>query len=295
MDHIALRNLRKTILMAIAATSLLLGTTSLQAQPGSRANLIEPQLAALESRSGGRLGVALINTADNSRIVYRGDERFALCSTSKVMAVAALLKQRPDLLNQLVPIRQSDLVNYNPVTAKQVGHAMTLAQLSAAALQYSDNAAMNKILEQLGGPANVTAFARSIGDTSFRLDRNEPSLNTAIPGDARDTTTPLAMAQSLQRLGLGNALAEPQRTQLQLWMKGNTTGAASIRAGLPPDWIVGDKTGSGDYGSTNDIAIIWPPNHAPLILAIYFTQAQQDAQSRRDVLAAAARIVTAGF
>jgi beta-lactamase class A len=281
--------------MAIAVIFLLFGTTSLQAQVGSAASFITQQLAALENSSGGRLGVALINTADNSRIVYRGDERFALCSTSKVMAVAALLKQSPDLLNQLVPIRPGDLVNYNPVTAKQVGHAMTLAQLSAAALQYSDNAAMNKILEHLGGPAKVTAFARSIGDTSFRLDRNEPSLNTAIPGDARDTTTPLAMAQSLQRLVLGNALAEPQRTQLQLWMKGNTTGAASIRAGLPPDWIVGDKTGSGDYGSTNDIAIIWPPNHAPLILAIYFTQAQQDAQSRRDVLAAAARIVTAGF
>ena len=141
----------------------------------------------------------------------------------------------------------------------------------------------------------MTAFAQSIGDVTFRLDRTEPALNSAIPGDKRDTTTPLAMAESLRKLTLGNALGEQQRAQLVTWLKGNTTGGQSIRAGLPANWAVGDKTGAGDYGTTNDIAVIWPENHAPLVLVTYFTQPQQDAKSRKEVLAAAAKIVTEGL
>ncbi|MCV5532360.1 class A beta-lactamase, partial [Escherichia coli] len=159
------------------------------------------------------------------------------------------------LLNQPVEIKPADLVNYNPIAEKHVNGTMTLAELSAAALQYSDNTAMNKLIAQLGGPGGVTAFARAIGDETFRLDRTEPTLNTAIPGDPRDTTTPRAMAQTLRQLTLGHALGETQRAQLVTWLKGNTTGAASIRAGLPTSWTVGDKTGSGDYGTTNDIAV----------------------------------------
>lgn len=172
---------------------------------------------------------------------------------------------------------------------------MTWAELSAATLQYSDNTAMNLILTQLGGPAKLTEFARSIGDKSFRLDRPEPELNTAIPGDERDTSTPQAMAESLQNLTLGDALAKSQRAQLVGWLKGNTTGAASIRAGLPATWQVGDKTGAGEYGTTNDIAVIWPDNHAPLILVTYFTQPVKDAQSRREILAEAAKIAVSPF
>ncbi|EMY7604006.1 FONA family class A beta-lactamase, partial [Escherichia coli] len=259
---------------------------------------IQQQLSELEKTSGGRLGVALIDTADNSQILYRGDERFPMCSTSKVMAVSALLKQSEmdkNLLAKRMEIKQSDLVNYNPIAEKHLDTGMTLAELSAAAIQYSDNTAMNKILEHLGGPAKVTEYARTIGDKTFRLDRTEPTLNTAIPSDKRDTTSPLAMAKSLQTLTLGKALGEPQRAQLVEWMKGNTTGGASIRAGLPATWVVGDKTGSGDYGTTNDIAVIWPANHAPLVLVTYFTQPQQNAEARKDVLAAAAKIVTEGL
>ena len=256
---------------------------------------IRKKLAALEKSADGRLGVALINTADNSQFVYRGDERFAMCSTSKIMAAFGLLKkseQQQDLLNQRIQIKKSDLVNYNPITEKHLDGGMTLGELIAAALQYSDNVAMNKMIEQLGGPQAVTQFARSIGDQSYRLDRIEPALNSAIPGDDRDTTTPLAMAESLRKMTLGDALAAPQRAQLIGWMAGNTTGNASIRAGLPAGWQVGDKTGNGDYGTTNDIAVIWPTNQAPLIMVVYFTQKQKDAVPRRDVLASAARIVT---
>ncbi|MEB7713352.1 KLUC family extended-spectrum class A beta-lactamase [Kluyvera cryocrescens] len=288
------KSLRQFALLAATVFPLLASSVSLQAQTLS----VEQKLAALEQRSGGRLGVALIDTADGSQILYRGDERFAMCSTSKVMAAAAVLKQsesQHDLLNQRIEIKKGDLTNYNPIAEKHVGGSMSLSELSAAALQYSDNVAMNKLIAQLGGPQGVTAFARKIGDETFRLDRMEPTLNTAIPDDPRDTTSPRAMAQTLRNLTLGKALGNAQRAQLVTWMKGNTTGTASIQAGLPASWVVGDKTGSGDYGTTNDIAVIWPKDRAPLVLVTYFTQPQPEAESRRDVLASAAKIVTEGL
>lgn len=282
-------------LLTVVLLPLVFSSAPLWAQTSAQAKAVQQKLADLEKSSGGRLGVAMINTADNSQILYRGDERFAMCSTSKVMAVSAVLKaseQDKNLLNRQVAIKKSDLVNYNPITEKHLDTGMTLGELCAAAIEYSDNVAMNKLIAYLGGPENVTQFARSIGDQTFRLDRTEPSLNTAIPGDLRDTTSPQAMAEILRKLTLGNALAEPQRAQLVEWLKGNTTGAARIRAGLPNSWIVGDKTGSGDYGTTNDIAVIWPDKHAPLILVIYFTQPQQQAKARNEVVAAAAKILT---
>ncbi|WP_336221461.1 CdiA/SED family class A beta-lactamase [Citrobacter amalonaticus] len=287
---------RQTVIIA-AALSFFAGSSPLLARTQTNITGVQQKLAALEKQSGGRLGVALINTADGSQLLYRSDERFAMCSTSKTIVAAAVLKQsetQNDILQKKMAIKKADLTNWNPVTEKYVNSEMTLAELSAAALQYSDNTAMNKLVEHLGGPGNVTAFARSIGDTTFRLDRKEPELNTAIPGDERDTTTPLAMAKSLRNLTLGDALATTQRTQLVDWLKGNTTGGQSIRAGLPKNWVVGDKTGGGDYGTTNDIAVIWPEGRAPLVLVTYFTQPQQDAKGRKDVLAAAARIVTEG-
>ncbi|AWH87471.1 class A beta-lactamase [Limnobaculum parvum] len=290
--------LRKNMLAVAAFVPFITFSAPLLAVTTSETLTIQHNLADLEKSTGGRLGVVLINTADNSRIAYRGDERFPMCSTSKMMVVSGVLKQsevQKDLLNKQVDIRESDLVNYNPITEKRLNTKMSLAELSAATLQYSDNAAMNKLIAQLGGTKKATAFARSIGDTAFRLDRTEPTLNTAIPGDKRDTTTPLAMAASLQKLTLGDALAAPQRAQLVEWLKGNTTGAASIRAGLPAEWVVGDKTGSGSYGTTNDIAVIWPKDKAPLILVTYFTQNDKEAESRREVLASAAKIVTQGL
>lgn len=282
---------RQTAAIAVSLISLL-ASPMLWADNN---NTIEEQLNTLEKYSQGRLGVALINTEDNSQITYRGEERFAMASTSKVMAVAAVLKEsekQAGLLDKNITIKKSDLVAYSPITEKHLTTGMTLAELSAATLQYSDNTAMNKILDYLGGPAKVTQFARSINDVTYRLDRKEPELNTAIHGDPRDTTSPIAMAKSLQALTLGDALGQSQRQQLVTWLKGNTTGDNSIKAGLPKHWVVGDKTGSGDYGTTNDIAVIWPENHAPLILVVYFTQQEQDAKYRKDIIAKAAEIVT---
>ncbi|HAV8968573.1 MULTISPECIES: class A beta-lactamase [Proteus] len=288
------KTFRQTAAIAVSLISLLASAT-LWANTN---NTIEAQLSELEKYNQGRLGVALINTEDNSQITYRGEERFAMASTSKVMAVAAVLKEsekQAGLLDKNIAIKKSDLVAYSPITEKHLVTGMSLAQLSAATLQYSDNTAMNKILDYLGGPSSVTQFARSINDVTYRLDRKEPELNTAIHGDPRDTTSPIAMAKSLQALTLGDALGQSQRQQLVTWLKGNTTGDHSIKAGLPKHWIVGDKTGSGDYGTTNDIAVIWPENHAPLILVVYFTQQEKDAKYRKDIIAKATEIVTKEF
>ncbi|RYY85730.1 MAG: class A beta-lactamase, partial [Comamonadaceae bacterium] len=253
-----------------------------------------PGVEGHHAEAGGRLGVMALDTGTGSRWAWRADERFPACSTFKVLAAAAVLARSVDdagLLTRRVRYPASELVTYSPVTEKHLADGMTIAELCAAALQYSDNTAGNLLLRQIGGPAGVTNYARSIGDSTFRLDRWETELNTAIPGDPRDTCTPAGMAHNLQRLLLGDALAPAPRAQLQAWMRGNTTGATRIRAGVPAAWAVADKTGSGDYGSVGDIGVTWRPDAAPIVLALYFAQATKDASMRSDVLAAAARIV----
>jgi beta-lactamase class A len=282
---------RRNLLLALAASPLL----GACAATGSRTTATaQARIAALETESGGRLGVYALNTADGTVISHRGDERFPLCSTFKVVASAAVLAQstrEADLLSQRIKYTPVELVTYSPITEKHLEDGMTVAELCAAAIQYSDNTAGNLLIKIIGGPSAVTAFARSIGDTEFRLDRWETELNTAIPGDARDTTTPAAMAITLQKLVLGNTLAAPQREQLQTWLRGNTTGATRIRAGVPAGWIVGDKTGGGDYGANNDVAVLWPPGKPPIVLALYMTQRERDAKPKNEVLAEATRVV----
>ncbi|CNH90340.1 beta-lactamase [Yersinia frederiksenii] len=284
--------LRRSLLLA--GITLPLVNFSLPAWAAAPSDLLGNQLAELERKSNGRLGVTMINTANGRKIQYRGTQRFPFCSTFKFMLAAAVLgksQTQPDLLNKHIKYRESDLLSYAPITRKNLAHGMTVSQLCAATMQYSDNTAANLLIKELGGVESVNAFARSIGDQAFRLDRLEPDLNSALPNDPRDTTTPAAMAASMNKLVLGDALPATQREQLTLWLKGNTTGAETIQAGAPADWIVGDKTGSGDYGTTNDIAVLWPTQGAPIVMVVYFTQREKDAKPRRDVLAAATKIV----
>ena len=251
-------------------------------------------LADLERRAGGRLGVVAWRRGGAQPIAWRADERFPFCSTAKVMVVATVLAQAArtaGLLDQRVRYKQADLVSWSPVTERHVDDGMTVADLCAAALQVSDNSACNLLLDRIGGPAAVTAFARRVGDTAFRLDRRETELNSAIPGDPRDTTTPRAMAKSLEALLLEEALAPDARRRLLDWMFANTTGKERIRAGFPADWRVADKTGTGAYGTTNDVGIVFPPQGQPVIVAIYYTGASPDAQSDSKVVADAAAIV----
>ena len=255
-------------------------------------------LKVLESASGGRLGVSAINTANHDEIQYRQNERFPFCSTFKVMGVAAILQEStkiPYLLQQRIHYKQDDLVTYSPITEQHLRDGMAVAELCEATLTTSDNTAMNLLMKILGGPKAVTAFARSIENDRFRLDRWEPDLNSAIPNDPRDTTSPMAMRISLQKLVLGHGLLEYQQTLLQSWLKKNKTGAARIRAGVPNTWLIGDKTGTGEYGTTNDIGIIYPPGCKPIVVTIYFTQGIKDAKPREDVIASATKIVISEF
>jgi beta-lactamase class A len=286
------RNRRRLLLAAVSVPISAVLTS--WATKGNAAGAAQAQLTKLEQALAGRLGVFALNTANGKQLSYRADEYFPMCSTFKVILASAILKrstQIDGLMYQRIKYQQSDLVTYSPITERYVKDGMTVDALCAAAIQYSDNTASNLLMQILGGPGAVTTFARSIGDRQFRLDRWETALNSSIPGDRRDTSTPNAMATSLQRLAFGDALEPRLQLQLRVWLQGNTTGAARIRAGVPAEWQVGDKTGTGDYGTANDIGLLWPSRRAPVVVAIYTTQAAKDAKARNDVIASAARIV----
>lgn len=262
---------------------------------------LEKKLAELEFQSGGRLGIYAINTADKSRIEYRANEIFPTQCTSKVMGVAAVLKNsmsNPALLPKKILYKSEDLVNWNPITEKHLSDGMTVEALCAAAISYSDNTAMNLLVKQLGGLDAINIFARSIGDTVFHQDHGWPEeAMSGGPGNLADSSSPKAMGKSLEKLVLGNILAKSQRQLLTSWLERNTTGDARIRAGIPKTWRVGDKTGTGMYyGTTNDIAIITPPKCAPIVLVAYFTNDnQKSAKKQERVIAQATKLVLNTF
>jgi beta-lactamase class A len=233
------------------------------------------RLAAIERRAGGRLGVAVLQAGAALKLAHRADERFPMCSTFKLLASAAVLKlvdQGKESLERTIAYGPADLLEYAPVTKAHVGQGgMPLGDLCAAAIDWSDNTAANLILSVIGGPQGFTRFARSLGDATTRLDRDEPSLNTAAPGDDRDTTTPLAMARDMEAVLLGNILSEVSRRRLEAWLTADRVGGKRLRAGLPASWGIGDKTGSGDHGTANDIAVLKPPGRAPLLASVYYT------------------------
>ncbi|HEU5437000.1 MAG TPA: class A beta-lactamase [Telluria sp.] len=248
-------------------------------------------IAQLETTHGGRLGVAAFDTGSRRWLQYRADERFPMCSTFKIIPAAAMLARGDELINLRIHYGKEDLLPNSPITEKHLLDGMSNADLCAATLQYSDNAAANLLMKQLGGPAGMTAFARSRGDDIFQLDRWETELNSAIPGDPRDTTSPLAMLQTLQKLTLGDGLPGPARTTLLNWMFANTTGNQRMRAGVPAGWKVADKTGGGSYGTNNSIGLLFPPSRPPIVAAVFHTQDQKEASAKNEVIAAATRAV----
>ena len=263
----------------------------------SRAETKIAQLKAIEMASGGRLGCSVFDTGTGQKFEYRSDERFPLCSTFKFLACAFCLyrvDQGKERLDRRIVYSAAQLVAYSPATELHAGpKGMTVADLCKAAVTLSDNTAANLLLASFGGPAGLTAFVRSVGDKVTRLDRMEPDLNQAKDGDPRDTTTPRAITDDLQKLLLAHKLSQSSRTTLTKWLTENQTGAARLRAGLPADWQVGDKTGSGENGTTNDIAIVWPPNRPPLLIAVYLTQGKGSADERNATIAAVGRVVSA--
>jgi beta-lactamase class A len=248
--------------------------------------------------SAGRLGVAAINLHNGRIIQHDGSGRYPLASTFKlplVMDVLARVDRGTERLDRVVRFSANDLHAYSPVTGKQPrGGTLTVGELCAAAIEQSDNTAANLLLQAVGGPAGVTAYLRALGDTTTRLDRNEPALNEAKPGDPRDTTTPLAMATLLQRLVRDPILSPASKNTLFGWLRGTTTGTARIRAGVPSSWTVGDKTGTTNGGG-NDVAILWPPHGSPIVIAVYFADVKVSDTARDAAIASAARAVVRRF
>lgn len=256
---------------------------------------LDYSIAELEVITGGKIGIYVINTANNMTFHYRGDERFPMGCTSKVMGVAAILKkstQQPNLLQKRVNYTKTDLTNWSPVTAKHLHGGMTIEALCAAAISYSDNTAMNLLVKELGGLKEINSFAYAIGNTTFRQDHGWPQeAMSGGEGNLDDSSTPKDMAKNLEKLTLGTVLGEAQQKLLVDWLQHNTTGNHRIRAGVPKSWVVGDKTGTGDYGTTNDIAVIWPQGCAPIVLAVYYTHSDKDAAMQEPIIAAVTRLV----
>ncbi len=290
---------RRDALLAVAAAAIAgcggadpgRGPTAAPARPAA-ARPRPVAFADLERRYDARLGVFGVATGTGRTVASRADERFAYCSTHKALSAAALLRRRSlGELRATVRIDAADLVDPSPICARHVGGRLSLLELCDAAVRFSDNAAANLLLAELGGPAGLERELRRIGDRRTRCDRDEPELSTAVPGDPRDTSTPRALAADLRAYVLGPVLPRDRRAILVRWLRRNTTGDSLVRAAAPAGWVVGDKTGSGGYGTRNDIAVLWPPRRAPVVLAVMSDRPDAGPRAERDdaLIAAAAR------
>ena len=263
-------------------------TPSPSSSPTLSTTAAAAEFGRLETKFDARLGVYAIDTGSGRAVEHRADERFPYTSTFKALAAGAVLAVTSTAeLDRKISYTRADLVPYSPITEKHVDNGMTLRDVADAAVRYSDNTAGNLLFRQLGGPEGLEKALRGLGDQVTEVDRLETALNEAIPGDTRDTSAPRALGTDLQKYVLGDALSTEDRAVLTGWLRGNTTGDKCIRAGVPAGWVVGDKTGAGEYGTRNDIAVAWPPNGAPIVLAIMSTRDEKDA-TRDDALIAQA-------
>ncbi|MAS41181.1 MAG: class A beta-lactamase [Porticoccaceae bacterium] len=280
---------RTVVLGALATTALRVSRADADPSKGD----IETRLAEIEASVKGHLGVGILDTKTGAFYGRRVNERFPLCSTFKFLAAAMILERVDRGVEQLdrrITFTKSDLAPYSAVTKNRTGaKGMTLGELCAAAIAFSDNTASNLMLSSLGGPKALTQFLRSLGDKATRVDRLLPAASKVSPGDPRDGTTPRAMAYTTQRLLFGNVLSKASETQLIDWLVSSQTGDARLRAGLPKDWRVGDKTGTCS-GATNDVAVIWPPDRPPIIIAAYLNDTNATAAKRDAALADVARV-----
>lgn len=278
----------------VSALGLLAGTTQVWAEPGADAVFKE-----IEARLGGRVGLSVLDTGNGKTLSWRGGERFAMCSSFKWVLAASILSRadKGELhLNDTIAYSSAQLLPHSPVTGAHVkeGH-MRIEELCAAAVEESDNGAANLLLARIGGPKSVTAYARSLGDSVTRLDRNELRLNDNLPGDPRDTTTPDAMAQTMKTVLIGDVLRADSRAKLLDWLRKSDTGAHRLRAGLPQSWSEGDKTGTGERGAAVDNAIIWPPNRAPILAAAYVSDTEKPVELQEAALADLGRLIGTRF
>ncbi|RDI65451.1 beta-lactamase class A [Nocardia pseudobrasiliensis] len=282
----------------VAGVVMVAGCSSTGSVPTTpAASSSDQRFGELERKYGARLGVFAIDS-DGKRVGYRQDERFAFDSTFKTLVCGTLLREHPlatGYFEQVVHYTREDVVKYSPVTETRIDTGMSVAELCEAAITKSDNTAGNQLLKLVGGPEALTKALRTLGDSVTRSDRWETELNTSIPGDERDTTTPAAIGNDYRALLTGEALGAPERDRLKSWLVANTTGGQRIRAGVPKEWTVGDKTGTGDYGSANDVAVAWTERGTPVVISILSVKSDQQAQADNALLADAARIVVDGL
>ncbi|MDR3064415.1 MULTISPECIES: class A beta-lactamase [Comamonas] len=273
------------------------GCAFISRQQAAAAKTLGEELAALEVQAQGRLGLHVLDTVSGAEAGWRSEERFPMCSTFKTLLAARVLylAQKDEIrLWRKLYYAPSEVVAWSPVSEKRAGAdgGMTVQQLCEAMVLVSDNTAANVLLDASGGPAALTQWLRELGDGTTRLDRNEPSLNSALPGDERDTTTPQAMVQSLQKLLLGDVLEGYARALLQQWLVDSRTGDRRVRAGMPGDWKAGGKTGSGERGTACDTLIVWPTEQsAPLLVTAYLTGSALDGAGREAVMARAGEAI----
>lgn len=299
-QHLSGRSASRRTLLAGATALIPLayagGTAASAYSPEENTSRLDAaqRLRELESRLEGRIGVHAFNSQTQVRFGYRSTERFLFCSVGKVLVVSTILDRAasdPSLLSRNIDITEEDILPYAPATGQHIGESMSVESLCEAAITLSDNTAANLLVETVGGPNAVTDFVRRTGDVLTRMDRTEPELNDAA-GEL-DTTTPAAFCSTLENLALGAALTPEHRLRLTTWLKANTTGADQIRAGVPAGTTVGDKTGAGTHGESNDVAVIWPKNGSPVVLSIFTTSSIADNQAaQKSAIAEATRIVT---
>ncbi|MGF2212868.1 Exo family class A beta-lactamase [Streptomyces albidoflavus] len=298
---------RRTLLTATAGAALAAATLvpgAAHASSGGRGHGsgsvsdAERRLAGLERASGARLGVYAYDTGSGRTVAYRADELFPMCSVFKTLSSAAVLRdldRNGEFLSRRIFYTQDDVEQADgaPETGKpeNLANGMTVEELCEVSITASDNCAANLMLRELGGPAAVTRFVRSLGDRVTRLDRWEPELNSAEPGRVTDTTSPRAITRTYGRLVLGDALNPRDRRLLTSWLLANTTSGDRFRAGLPDDWTLGDKTGAGRYGTNNDAGVTWPPGRAPIVLTVLTAKTEQDAARDDGLVADAARVL----
>ncbi|MFO0668625.1 MAG: class A beta-lactamase [Polyangiaceae bacterium] len=291
----------------ISRRALLVGVTGavasgcIAARPGAGVAREDPEasLAAIEARVGGRLGVYAIDTESGRAIERRSHERFAMCSTFKLLLAGSVLARadRGELsLEERVPFGERDLLSYAPVTRARIGEgALTVGELVRAAVVVSDNTAANLLLARTGGPTGLTRFVQSLGDDVTRLDRWEPTLNENAATDPRDTTAPRSMVTTTRALIQGDLLRPTSRESLVTWLRACETGRDRLRAGLAPEWTVGDKTGTGARGAFADVAIAWRPRGAPIFVAAYASESTSEATELTRAFADVGRVVARAF
>lgn len=292
-------NMKKYVIAMMMSSLMISGCAN--EEPTATANeqpqpSLEERLVELEEEFDARLGIYAFEAGGEKEVAYKENDRFAYASTHKALAVGVMLQQKTiEDLDKRIMYTEEDLVTYSPITEQHVDTGMTLKEISDASIRYSDNTAANLIFNEIGGPEGFKQALREIGDDVTQPERIETELNNVKPGETQDTSTAKALSEGLYYFSIGVGLNEEKRELFNDWLIHNTTGDNLIRAGVPENWVVGDKTGSAAYGTRNDIGVIWPPDSEPIVISVLSSRDQKDAETNDELIARATEEVVKEF